>query len=122
MTCLTDTASGYVLLAFQDEPGRRSMIASHQKVEGELDFDPIQLAKIVRGVARSGYARVQSRQIRGVTNIAFPVLDTSGHAAAVLNIPYIERIDKKVTPSIAAVTEMLGDVTGRLSLLMGHVR
>jgi DNA-binding IclR family transcriptional regulator len=33
---LTDTASGYVLLAFQDEAGRRAMIASHQEVEGEL--------------------------------------------------------------------------------------
>jgi hypothetical protein len=38
----------------------------------------------------------------------------------VLNIPYIERIDKKVTPSIAAVKEMLRETTARLSLLMGH--
>jgi DNA-binding IclR family transcriptional regulator len=47
-----------------------------------------------------GYAEVQSRQTRGVTNIAFPIRGRTGHAVAVLNIPYIERIDKKVTPSI----------------------
>src|SRR5437762_11593799 len=40
---LTDTASGYVLLAFRDEAGRRSMIGSHQKVEGELEVRERQL-------------------------------------------------------------------------------
>lgn len=118
---LTDTASGYVLLAFQDDNTRRAMLASHQEVEGELDVDATQLAKIVREVARKEYAEVQSRQTRGVTNIAFPIRGTLGNAIAVLNVPYIERIDKKVTPSIEAVKEMLRDAAARLSLLMGYV-
>jgi DNA-binding IclR family transcriptional regulator len=118
---LTDTASGYVLLAFQDDSTRRAMLASHQEVEGELDFDAAQLAKIVRDVAKKGYAEVQSRQTRGVTNIAFPIRGSAGHAVAVLNVPYIERIDKKVTPSIGAVREMLRESAARLSLLMGFV-
>src|SRR5437868_4108667 len=118
---LTDTASGYVLLAFRDESEQRSMIGSHQKVEGELEVNPRQLLTIIRDVAKKGYAQLQSRQIRGVTNIAFPVLSTAGQAIAVLNIPYIERIDKKITPSIAAVKEMLRETAARLSLLMGHV-
>jgi DNA-binding IclR family transcriptional regulator len=118
---LTDTASGYVLLAFQDDNVRRAMLASHQEVEGELDFDPAQLAKIVRDVARKGYAEVQSRQTRGVTNIAFPIRGQTGHSIAVLNVPYIERIDKKVTPSIEVVKEMLRESAARLSLLMGYV-
>ena len=118
---LTDTASGYVLLAFQDENTRRAMLASHQEVEGELDLDLAHLTKIVRDVARNGYAEVQSRQTRGVTNVAFPIKGASGHAVAVLNVPYIERIDKKVTPSIEAVKEMLREFAARLSLLMGYV-
>ena len=118
---LTDTASGYVLLAFHDEAGRRSMLAAHQKVEGELELTRRQLLTTIREVAMNGYAQLQSRQIRGVTNIAFPILGASGQAIAVLNIPYIERIDKKVTPSIAAVKEMLRETAARLSLLMGYV-
>lgn len=118
---LTDTASGYVLLAFQDDNVRRAMLASHQEVEGELDFDPAQLAKIIRDVTRKGYAEVQSRQTRGVTNIAFAIRGQAGHSIAVLNVPYIERIDKKVTPPIEAVKEMLRESAGRLSLLMGYV-
>ena len=61
----------------------------------------------VEEVARNGYAQMQSRQIRGVSNIAFPVLGSAGHAEAALNIPYIERIDKKITPSITQVKEAL---------------
>jgi len=118
---LTDTASGYVLLAFQDDGTRRAMLASHQEVEGELDVEPAQLAKIIRDVARNGYAEVQSRQTRGVTNIAFPIRGPTGNAVAVLNVPYIERIDKKVTPSIDAVKEVLRESAARLSLLIGYV-
>jgi DNA-binding IclR family transcriptional regulator len=118
---LTDTASGYVLLAFQDDATRRAMLASHQKVEGELDLDMKQLSKIVNDVAKKRYAEVQSRQTRAVTNIAFPIRGAPGNAIAVINIPYIERIDKKVTPSIGAVKEMLGEAAARLSLLMGYV-
>jgi DNA-binding IclR family transcriptional regulator len=118
---LTDTASGYVLLAFQDDATRRAMLESHQEVEGELDVDSAQLAKIVRDVAKKGYAEVQSRQTRGVTNVAFPIKGIHGHAIAVINVPYIERIDKKVTPSVADVKEMLREAASRLSLLMGYV-
>ena len=118
---LTDTASGYVLLAFQDDNTRRAMLASHEEVEGEIDVDAAQLAKIIRDVARKGYAEVQSRQTRGVMNVAFPIRGSAGHAVAVLNVPYIERIDKKVTPSIDAVKEMLRESAARLSLLMGYI-
>jgi DNA-binding IclR family transcriptional regulator len=118
---LTDTASGFVLLAFQNDSTRRAMLASHQEVEGELDVNAVQLARIVRDVASKGYAEVQSRQIRGVTNIAFPIKGPTGHAVAVLNVPYIERIDKKITPSIPDVKEMLREYAARLSLLMGYV-
>jgi len=118
---LTDTASGYVLLAFQDDAERQRLLASHHRVEGELDLDLRQLKKNVDEVARQGHAQMQSRQIRGVSNIAFPVLGHDGHAVAALNIPYIERIDKKVTPSIAAAKDALGKTASRLSLLMGHV-
>lgn len=118
---LTDTASGYVLLTFQEEATRQAMLRAHQKAEGELDVDPAQLAKIIRKVLRQGYAEVQSRQTRGVTNIAFPILGSAGHARAVLNIPYVERIDQKVTPSIAAIKEMLHETAAELSSLMGHI-
>ena len=118
---LTDTASGYVLLAFQDEAERERMLASHRRVEGELDLDTKQLRKAVAEVAQRGHAQMASRQIRGVSNIAFPVLGSAGTAVGALNIPYIERIDKKITPSIDAAKEALREGAARWSLLLGHV-
>ena len=118
---LTDTASGFVLLAFQEEAQRERMLESHRSVEGELDLNLRQLSKAVREVARAGHAQMQSRQIRGVTNIAFPILGSAGYAVAALNIPYIERIDKKITPSIAVARKALADSSRTLSLLIGHV-
>jgi len=119
---LTDTASGYVLLGFQDEAERMRMLASHQVVEGELDVGRDKLLETVLEVARRGYAQNSSRQIRGVTNIAFPILGVSSNAVGALNIPYIERIDRKVTPSIEAAKEILREIAARLSLLMGYVK
>jgi len=54
---LTDTASGYVLLAFQDEPTRLAMLSAHQKAEGELEADAAQLVQVIRKVVRQGYAQ-----------------------------------------------------------------
>jgi DNA-binding IclR family transcriptional regulator len=96
------------------------MLAWHQEVEGELNVDEAQLLKIVRGVADKGYAQIQSRQIRGVTHIAFPPWDSAGQAMAVLKFPTSQRIDKKVTPSIE-VKETLTKTAQRLSLLMRYV-
>lgn len=119
---LTDTASGYVLLGCQDDAERKRMLASHRAVEGELDVSRNKLLETVMEVARRGYAQSPSRQIRGVTNIAFPILGASSNAVAALCIPYIERIDKKITPSIADVKETLRETAAQLSLLMGHVK
>ena len=68
---LTDTSSGHVLLAFRDEVERTRMLAAHIKVEGELESDPGELFAILAERQR-GCASMPSRQIRGITNVAYP--------------------------------------------------
>jgi Bacterial transcriptional regulator len=120
--CVDRAARGFIA---SEPPGNRggsraARSASNLGSAGKV-VNQTQLLKVVRNVAKKGYAQIHSRQIRGVANIAFPVLDTSGNAMAVLNIPYLERIDKKITPSIPAIREMLRETAQRLSLLMGYV-
>lgn len=74
MLGLTDTSSGHVLLAFRDEVERARMLAAHIKVDGELTMDPGELFEILRQVREHGHAVMPSRQIRSVTNAAFPIL------------------------------------------------
>ena len=68
---LTDTSSGHVLLAFRDEVERTRMLAAHIKVEGELESDPGELFAILAEVRQRGCASMPSRQIRGITNVAY---------------------------------------------------
>jgi len=116
---LTDTSSGHVLLAFRDVSERDRMLAAHTRVEGENDVEPAVLLALLEEIRAAGHEIVPSRQMRGVTNVAFPVIGSSGDAVAAVNVPYLERIDKKINPEFDEVCRMVGEMTGRLSALMG---
>jgi DNA-binding IclR family transcriptional regulator len=116
---LTDTSSGHVLLAFRDAAERARMLASHSRVEGEHQVGPQELGRLLDEVRTAGHEIVPSTQMRGVTNIAFPVIGSTGDAIAAVNVPYLERIDMKVDPGFDEVCRFVGDMAGRLSALMG---
>jgi len=116
---LTDTSSGHVLLAFRDLAERERMLAAHTRVEGENDVEPAALLALLDEIRAAGHEIVPSRQMRGVTNVAFPLIGSSGDAVAAVNVPYLERIDKKINPEFDEVCRMVGEMTARLSALMG---
>ena len=117
---LTDTSSGHVLLAFRDEGERTRMLQAHSQVDGELEIDLPQLDAALADIRKRGYERMPSRQTRGVTNIAFPVLGSSGYAVGAINVPFIERIDRKVAPDQNDVRDLVGKAAATLSRLLGH--
>jgi DNA-binding IclR family transcriptional regulator len=119
MMGLTDTSSGHVLLAFRDEIDRARMLGTHIKVEGEQDIDPGELFAILQEVRERGHAAMPSRQIRGITNIAFPVMGVADHVIAAINVPHLERIDQKAGPDVTQVRDIVGNIAARLSALMG---
>lgn len=112
---LTDTSSGHVLLAYQDEITRTRMLSSHIHVEGELDMDPGQLFSLLETVRQTGYAMMPSIQIQGVTNIAHPVWGQGQRVVAAVNIPHIARIDGTPTPNTEQIKQVLAEICTRLS-------
>ncbi len=116
---LMDTASGYILLSFRDEAERGRMLAAHIKTEGEMDVDTGQLLREIQETKERGFSMMQSKQIRGVTNISYPIFGAGNQAVAALNVPYIERIDKKVNPNLEEVKAIVGEIAGRISAMMG---
>ena len=116
---LTDTSSGHVLLAFRDEIDRARMLRAHIGVEGELEMDPGELFAMLQDVRERGYSAMPSKQTRGITNIAFPVMGAADHVIASINVPYIERIDQKSAPDAVQVRGIVGNIAGRLSALRG---
>ncbi|MGP1613795.1 MAG: IclR family transcriptional regulator [Pollutimonas bauzanensis] len=116
---LTDTSSGHVLLAYQDEIERTRMLSSHIRVEGELYMDPGQLFALLKEVRAKGYASMPSIQIQGVTNIAFPIRGIGGRVVAAINIPHIARIDGTPRPDIEQIKEIMANICARLSTRVG---
>jgi DNA-binding IclR family transcriptional regulator len=116
---LTDTSSGHVLLAFRDAAERARMLASHSRVEGENEVAHEQLLQLIDEVRTNGREIVPSQQMRGITNIAFPVIGSAGDAIAAVNVPYLERVDMKVNPDLDQVCALTGEMAARLSALMG---
>lgn len=119
LVSLTDTASGHVLLAFRDDAERARMLAAHVSMDGEQEIETAQLMRQIEDTRKRGHSRMDSRQIRGVVNLSYPVMGANNHMLAALNVPYIERIDKKVNPSLDEVQGIVQEISARLSRLMG---
>lgn len=111
------SASGRVLLAFQDKETRSMRVA--EAIRRRPDHADPQIGTILDAVRMRGFESIHSVQVRGLYAVSFPVLDSQGHAIAALTVPYAERIDQVHRKSIAAVEELLGITAQDLSLRMG---
>jgi DNA-binding IclR family transcriptional regulator len=111
------SASGRVLLAFQDTETRKLRIEESIQRRPE-QADP-QFDSILDKIRVAGFESIPSVQVRGLWAVAFPILDTQGHAIAALTVPYAERLDQNQRKSIPEVTEALGVAARTLSARVG---
>ncbi|MFM2057654.1 MAG: hypothetical protein RLY71_2039 [Pseudomonadota bacterium] len=111
------SASGRVLLAFQDEETRKLRIEESIRRRPE-QADP-QIDQTLASIRSAGYESIPSVQVRGLYAVSFPILDTQGRAMAALTVPYAERIDQRQRKSIPEVIDSLGQAARTLSARIG---
>lgn len=111
------SASGRVLLAFQDEETRRFRI--EESTQRRPDQADPQIENILDSIRASGYESIPSIQVRGLYAVSFPILDAQRHAIAALTVPYAERIDQSQRKSIPEITKALGAAARTLSARIG---
>ena len=112
---LVGTGSGHVLLAFQTPQERALMLAENEAAADEgLD------AHLAR-LRRRGHELMDSRQSRGVVNIAAPVLGPDGSAIASLSCAYLTHVDP-ARPDQAATAVALVAAASELTRLTGGDR
>ena len=99
------SASGRVLLAFQDEATRKLRI--NEALQRRPDHANPQIDVILDAVRAKGYESIPSIQVRGLYAVSFPILDMQKRAVAALTVPYTERLDDRMRKSIPDVTEAL---------------
>jgi DNA-binding IclR family transcriptional regulator len=111
------SASGRVLLAFQDGETRKLRIQESNRPEFGNDVDALETKLAV--IAKRGFEAAPSGQVRGLFAISYPIRDLRGHAIAALTVPYADRIDQSGRKSQKDVEAILGEaaqlLTARLS-------
>lgn len=112
---LSTTASGVILLAFQDDDTRQRWL--------EIDREQLSGAEQARLISRmkrarcNGFEQQASHYIKGVTDISCPVKDHSGVALAALTIPCIIQFGQKQTTT--DFRDFLIETARRVSLSLG---
>jgi DNA-binding IclR family transcriptional regulator len=111
------SASGRVLLAFQDAETRKLRI--EESVQRRPEQANAQIESMLDSICASGYESIPSVQVRGLYAVSFPILDTQGRAIAALTVPYAERIDQMQRKSVPEVTDALRSASRTLSSRIG---
>jgi len=108
-------SSGYVILAHQSPAQRERTLAEWKRETGGKA--PADLEKHLARIARQGYEKRASYQVRGVVNISYPIFGASGSAIGALTVPYIERNAKSATT--AQVGSALSHAAAAIHAAMG---
>jgi DNA-binding IclR family transcriptional regulator len=111
------SASGRVLLAFQDEETRRHRVSETSQRRPEHS-DP-QIEQVLERIRKRGYESAPSKQVRGLRAVSFPVTDIAGNAIAALTVPYTERIDQLDHKTIPETVEALSAAAARVCERIG---
>lgn len=110
------SASGRVLLAFQDE-GTCAVRLEEARRRRPNQIRP-DTDEVLAAIREKGYEAAESIQFRGVFAISYPVLDMRAHALAALTVPYTERLDTDVK-TVDAVRLRLRKSAEELSIRVG---
>jgi DNA-binding IclR family transcriptional regulator len=89
------TASGRLLLAFQPPAVRDWVFGEQMRTEPGTSLEPLQ--RRIEALRRAGYEIIVGEGLQGITDVSFPILDDTGHALAVLTMPYLSSAMERVS-------------------------
>jgi DNA-binding IclR family transcriptional regulator len=112
---ISHSASGYVLLAWQDDETRERWFKTMIAHEPNLRRLPIETA--IRDIRDAGVATIPSQVVDGVTDLSVPVIEHD-HAVCAMTIPFIERRGSSV--NMATTTRLLIKAAEEVSHLLAH--
>jgi len=115
---LLHTASGHVILAFQNDALRSRAFEAWQHRTGKKL--PQNIFRHLERIRRRGYEELSSYLVRGVLNISYPVLNQHGEAVAAITVPFLAHFGDHIGPR--QVRGALYRAAGTLSSAIGGRR
>jgi DNA-binding IclR family transcriptional regulator len=112
---LMHAATGHVILAYQNESMRERALEGWRQETKKRK--PADLEEHLTKIRARGYERRASYEVAGVMNVSFPLLNLQGEAIAGLTVPYVKRLEDKV--SLSEVVSALRKASHRISEAMG---
>jgi len=85
---MMEAASGYVILAHQDDEQRERMLEVWSRETGKKP--PRDLDMHLERIRKTGYEKRASYLVKGVVNISFPIFGDRGIALAAITVPFIQ--------------------------------
>ena len=115
---LLDTASGHVILAFQEKESQAMIFKTWRRRSSRST--PKGLARHLDAIRRHGHEELASYQVRGVVNISFPVLNQHRQAVGAIAVPFLPQIGSRI--GTAQVKQALAEASRHLSAAIGGKR
>ena len=113
------SASGRVLLAFQDKETQKLRI--DESVRRKPEHVDLQILTTLDTIRARGFESIPSVQVRGLYAMSCPILNTQGRAIAALTVPYAERIDLIHRKPVSMVEVQLGMAAQELTARVGGI-
>lgn len=110
---VTPSASGLVLLAFQDPLIREIRIKECFINKSETEI--IAYRDSLEEIKAKGFASIKSKQYAGLNAISFPIFDMNGNAIAAITVPMLARIDGANQTKPSQVEHYLREAVTNLS-------
>jgi DNA-binding IclR family transcriptional regulator len=85
---IMEAASGYVILAHQDEIIRQRTLLEWSRNTGKKP--PRDLDVHLERIRKAGFEKRASYMVKGIVNISFPILDNRSSAVGALTVPYLQ--------------------------------
>jgi DNA-binding IclR family transcriptional regulator len=111
-----ETSSGVVLLAYQPEETRRSMLDRIMASQSEVTRD--ELEERCSAALANGCEVRASAIVSGVTNITYPIFNHQGRVVAVLTSPFLPQVHLDVP--IAESSALIAAGVREISNALGH--
>ncbi len=116
---LIDSCSGHLLLAFASEGLRSKMLSERESIQKQSPA-PSSLSRRLSKIHRQGYESMNSGQVKGITDVGYPIFGLSGEVVGTLSIPFLEHIDGSHSVGIEQASGLLKEVATSISQQLGY--
>lgn len=109
------TASGRLLMAYQPPAVEDWLYGAIAQKEPKADIGALQAR--VAAIRARGWEMIEGEQLKGIVDVSFPILSSSGFAFAVITMPFLSSAMERMP--VDAASRVLFEAASEITTLLG---